>query len=55
MSLLLVLGAFSLALVFGVMFGRGFVPWLIKHGLVQPLKKEVEEIVYSGKTDDAAQ
>ena len=55
MSLLLVLGAFSLALVFGVMFGRGFVPWLIKQGFVQPLKKEVEEIVYSGKTDDAAQ
>ncbi|MBP5239716.1 MAG: hypothetical protein J6Z15_03880 [Oscillospiraceae bacterium] len=55
MSLLLVLGSFLLALVFGVVFGRGFVPWLIKHGFVQPLKKEVEEIVYSGKTDDAAQ
>ena len=55
MSLLLILGSFLLALVFGVVFGRGFVPWLIKHGFVQPLKKEVEEIVYSGKTDDAAQ
>ena len=54
MSVILVLGAFLLALMFGLVFGRGFIPWLVKHGFVQPLKKEVTDKVYSGKTDDAA-
>ena len=54
MSVILVLGAFLLALVFGLIFGRRFIPWLVKHGFAQPLKKEVADKVYSGKTDDAA-
>lgn len=54
MSVILIPGAFLLALVFGLVFGRGFVPWLVKHGFVQPLKKEVMNKVYSGKTDDDA-
>ena len=52
MSVLLIPCAILLALVFGVVFGRGFIPWLVKHGFVQPLKKEVMNKVYSGKTDD---
>jgi hypothetical protein len=55
MSVILIPGAFLLALVFGLVFGRGFVPWLVKHGFVQPLKKEVEENVYSGENNDAAE
>ena len=54
MSAILIPGAFLLVLVFGVIFGRGFIPWLVKHGFVQPLKKEVMNKVYSGKTDDDA-
>ena len=54
MSVLLIPCAILLALVFGVVFGRGFIPWLVKHGFVQPLEKEVMNKVYSGKTDDDA-
>ena len=54
MSVLLIPCAILLALVFGVLFGRGCIPWLVKHGFVQPLKKEVMNKVYSGKTDDDA-
>ena len=55
MSVILVLGAFFFALVFSVVFGKCFVPWLVKSGFVKPLKKEVMTKVYSGKTDEAAE
>ncbi len=52
--LIQILGAVILALLFVTVFGRGFVPWLVKHGMIQPLKKEVEEKVYSEEDDHSA-
>lgn len=40
------LSALGLAFVVSIVFGKQYIPWLKKHGFVQPLKDEVEQIVY---------
>ena len=52
--MLQILGAAILAFLFVTVFGRGLVPWLGKHGFIQPLKKEVKENVYLEENDPPA-
>ena len=48
------LGALLLAVVISMVFGKRFIPWLEKKGIIQPLKKQVEEKVYAEKNKDSA-
>ena len=48
--MLQMLGALLLAVLISTVFGKRFIPWLEKKGIIQPLKKQVEEIVYTEKT-----
>ena len=43
------------ALAFGIasVFGKKYIPWLVEHKFVQPIKKEVEENIYSEQGKDA--
>ena len=43
-----ILGACLLAFLVVFLFGRYLVPWLGKNGFTQPIKKEVDDRVYSG-------
>ena len=40
--------AFIFALMISLGFGRKLVPWLKRHGFIQPLKDEVRKNVYTG-------
>ena len=42
-----IIGGLLVSLLFVVVFGKVFVPWLVEHGFVQPMKKEVVENIYS--------
>ena len=44
-----VLGAGVLAFAVSTGIGKWLVPWLKKHGFIQPVKKEVETAVYSDR------
>ena len=46
-------GACLLAFLAVFLFGKAFVPWLGKKGFIQPLKKVVEDRVYSETDSDA--
>lgn len=48
--MLQMLGALLLAVLISTVFGKRFILWLEKRGIIQPLKKQVEEIVYTEKT-----
>ena len=47
------LGALLLAVVISMVFGKRFIPWLEKKGIIQPIKKQVEEKVYTEKNKDS--
>ena len=47
----IMLFACMLAFLFAMIFGRRLIPWMKKKEIVQPIKKEVEEI-YEDKDDD---
>lgn len=49
-----ILGALLLAFLISTVFGKRFIPWLEKKGIIQPLKKQVEEKVYTEKNKDSA-
>ena len=51
---MLILGAFALAFLISFALGMRFIPWLRKHNASQPLKKEVEEIIYAGNNDSTS-
>lgn len=48
-----ILGALLLAFLISTVFGKRFIPWLEKKGIIQPLKKQVKEKVYSEKNEDS--
>ena len=48
--MLQMLGALLLAVLISTVFGKRFILWLEKRGIIQTLKKQVEEIVYTEKT-----
>ena len=47
------LGALLLAVLISTVFGKRFIPWLEKKRIIQPLKKQVKEKVYSEKNEDS--
>ena len=51
--ILQMLGALLLAVLISTVFGKRFIPWLEKKGIIQPLKKQVKEKVYSEKNEDS--
>ena len=44
------LSALIMAFVVSFVFGKQYIPWLKKHGCIQPLKDEVKQIVYQGNS-----
>ena len=49
-----IIGAGVLAFAVSAGVGKKLVPWLKEHGFAQPIKKEVEDRVYSPGEIDAA-
>ena len=45
------LSACIVAFLVSFVFGKQYIPWLKKHGCVQPLKDEVKNIVYEEVND----
>ena len=43
----IVLSAMAIAFTFSLAYGKKLIPWLKKKGFEQPLKREVEEEIYS--------
>lgn len=41
------LSALIMAFVVSFVFGQQYIPWLKKHGFVQPIKDEVGQIIYN--------
>ena len=46
------LSAFLLAFLITLLFGKGFIPWLKKKEITQPLKAEVKEKIYADKAEE---
>ncbi len=49
-----IIGAFLIAAVVSVVFGKRYVKWLKEHDMEQPIKDEVNDNIYSKKNDDSA-
>ena len=46
-------GAFLIAAGFSVIFGKRCISWLKEHGIVQPIKPQVNDHIYKENEDSA--